>query len=265
MNVEKILNKTFENALDKFEAVRENKELLLKMKRASTKYADAVSLVAYTYDAKKTVKAQDESGEMHLKVAINTTNWLDSHDDVHLPGLWNKSVKENPTTLFLKEHKMEFDNIISDAMKTEVVSMPWTDLGFQDEGTTEVLLFNDKIYRDDNPEMYDRYAKGRVHNHSVGMQYFKIFLALNSDEPEDAKEKAAWDKYYPYITNKEKATEQGYFFAVTEAKKIEGSAVPMGSNERTPTIEAGKTTSTEPDYSTLKETLKNLEINLNTK
>lgn len=263
MNVEKILNKTFPTPAEKIEAVRQNKELLLKMKKASIKHADPASMIAYSYDSSKTVKAQDDSGEMALKVAINTTNWLDSHDDVHIPGIWNKSVKDNPYTLFLKEHRMEFDNIISDAMKTEVVEMSWKELGYDSPGTTEVLLFNDKIYREDNVKMYDRYAKGRVHNHSVGMQYVKIFLAINSDHEDDAKEKAAWDKYIVHVANREKAEEQGYFFAVTEAKKMEGSAVPMGSNERTPTIEAVQDTSKqEPDYSTLLNELKTLKIDL---
>ena len=39
------------------------------------------------------------------------------------------------------------------------------------------------------------------------------------------------------VINSEKALEQGYFFAVTEAKLKEVSCVIAGSNELTPTIE----------------------------
>ncbi len=37
--------------------------------------------------------------------------------------------------------------------------------------------------------------------------------------------------------NKEEAENQGYFWAVKEAKVLEGSAVPIGSNTATPTLE----------------------------
>ena len=50
------------------------------------------------------------------------------------------------------------------------------------------------------------------------------------------KEKAVYDKYIDDILNKEEVKKDGYFWAVTEAKAIEGSAVPIGSNTITPTI-----------------------------
>jgi len=39
------------------------------------------------------------------------------------------------------------------------------------------------------------------------------------------------------VINQEEAKEQGYFWAVTEAKLVEGSAVVKGSNSYTPTLE----------------------------
>ena len=72
------------------------------------------------------------------------------------------------------------------------------------------------------------------------MRYVKYDLAMNSDNPADKEEKKTWDKYINSVANKETAFEQGYFWAVTEAKVIEGSAVPMGSNFATPTISVGK-------------------------
>jgi hypothetical protein len=81
------------------------------------------------------------------------------------------------------------------------------------------------------------------------MRYVKMELALNSDSKWDVEEKAIWDKYYNEIANKEVADQRGYFWAVSEAKIVEGSAVVKGSNYATPTIsiEAVKTdTSNEP-------------------
>jgi hypothetical protein len=85
--------------------------------------------------------------------------------------------------------------------------------------------------------MFDLYRKGRVNNHSVGMQYVKIYLCINSEEAMYSSEKANWDKYYSQVVNKEVADEKGYFWAVTEAKIVEGSAVVKGSNSQTPSLE----------------------------
>jgi hypothetical protein len=105
--------------------------------------------------------------------------------------------------------------------------------------------------------MFEQYAKGYVKEHSVGMRYVKLELAINSDNKWDVEEKEVWDKYYPEIANKEVADERGYFWAVTEAKIVEGSAVVKGSNYATPTIsiEAVKDTPiiTEPLKDTQKE------------
>jgi len=76
---------------------------------------------------------------------------------------------------------------------------------------------------------------GSINQHSVGMQYVKIDLAVN--DPEEEEEYATWNKYKDEVINLEKAEEQGFFWAVTEAKLIEISCVIAGSNELTPTLE----------------------------
>ena len=69
------------------------------------------------------------------------------------------------------------------------------------------------------------------------MQYVKIDLAINSDAEDTIEEKAVWEKYISQIANKEAVIEQGYFWAVTEAKIYkEGSMVLAGSNDVTPMI-----------------------------
>ena len=37
----------------------------------------------------------EELEEIRVNVIINTTNIIDSHNDLHLPGLWKKSLQEN--------------------------------------------------------------------------------------------------------------------------------------------------------------------------
>ena len=69
------------------------------------------------------------------------------------------------------------------------------------------------------------------------MQYVKIDLAIDSSDSDMEEEKAVWDMYINDIANKEAAIEQGYFWAVTEAKIYkEGSMVLAGSNDVTPMV-----------------------------
>jgi hypothetical protein len=82
--------------------------------------------------------------------------------------------------------------------------------------------------------MFEQYKQGFVTNHSVGMRYVKLDIAINDTDYE--KEKDYYDKYITQVINSDDAEKQGYFWVVTEAKAIEGSAVPMGSNPITPTI-----------------------------
>lgn len=114
--------------------------------------------------------------------------------------------------------------------------MDWKKLGFDFDGDTEVLIFDAEIDKERNEFMFNQYQKGYVKEHSVGMRYVKLELAINSESKWDEEEKAVWDKYINEIVNKEVAENQGYFWAVTEAKVVEGSAVVKGSNFATPTI-----------------------------
>ena len=192
-------------------------------------------------------------------------NVMDSHSDVHLKGIWNKSLKEQKNLYLLQEHQMKFDKIISDEVKASVDVMSFRDLGSNLQGTTEALIFDVGLDKR-NAFMFGQYAKGYVKNHSVGMRYVKIDMAVNSDDKWATEEKEVWDKHIDEIANKEQAEELGYFFAVSEAKIIEGSAVPIGSNTITPTLntEAVKDTSTEAavKHFDLSNAIKQININL---
>jgi len=229
-----------------FAHLRANKHLLIAEKKAATKFADPVEFLHFTIDAKgKAEKAQANPellnlAEFPVKVVINTTSIRDSHKDVHIPGLWTKSLKEKKGLFLLQEHQMKFDKVISDRVTGYVQTMSWAELGYNFPGTTEALIFDATVEKDRNPFMAEQYAKARVNNHSVGMQYVKVELAMNSEAKFDQEEKAVWDKYIGLIANREEVEEDGYFYAVSEAKVIEGSAVVAGSNFATPTLSMGK-------------------------
>lgn len=233
-------DRQFETQEDLFKALKENKKELVSLKKSIEKRADAFSYVgASTIDKnvnKEETPNANDVNELQVKVVINTTNFIDSHNDLHINGIWNKSVSDNKTFLHLQEHEREFDKVISDSAIGTVESMTWKSLGFPYNGKTEALIFNSTIQKKRNEFMFNQYSNGWVKNHSVGMRYVRMELAVNSESEYDKEEKELFDKYYPIVANKEVADERGYFWVISEAKIIEGSAVVMGSNSATPTL-----------------------------
>lgn len=230
----------FETKKELFKFLSENRDKLIAQKKAVKKDADCPVYIAPVIVTQKasTVKAEGTERESLKAVCIiNTTNFLDGHGDLHIPGIWNKSLQENKHIMHLQEHEMEFDKIISDGadLRAYTKKYSWSELGYPYEGDTEALVFESNILRKRNEFMLNQYANGWVKNHSVGMYYVKMDLALNDEDC--VNEYEAWKKYYPQIANKETADNRGYFWYVLEAKCMEGSAVPMGSNTATPTIE----------------------------
>lgn len=222
-----------------------NQDELIMEAKMMVKEADGVLYLGHSSPEYVAItgKSASEDTEAALKrsLIINTTNIYDSHKDVHFNGIWNKSVSENKNIKFLQEHQMRFDKIIAhkDDLKAYVKEFTWKDLGFDFEGKTEALTFDAIIKAARNPYMFNMYKEDEVDNHSVGMNYQKVQLAINKADDEDyAAQKAVWDKYFPMIANKNAVG--AYFWAVTEAKVIEGSAVPIGSNQYTPTRSRSK-------------------------
>lgn len=230
MEIPKFQNK--DGMLDFF---LENKSTLLEAKKKGIKHADSI-LYQPENVASKAAPVGSSSTKIQVRSVINTTNLMDSHSDVHIPGLWKKSLKEQKNFMLLQEHEMKFDKIISDEVKAFTEEMSFRKLGFYLPGETQALIFDSLINSDRNKFMFDQYSRGYVKNHSVGMQYVKLFLAVNSDSDEFKEEAANWEKYIDQVANRKEAENQGYFFAVTEAKILEGSAVPVGSNIVTPTL-----------------------------
>ena len=250
----------YTNKDDLFKFLKDNKSVLISEKKFNVKCADAVSYFeGYVSEKGDVVKSENSSSldllnknSIKVKVVINTTNLLDSHSDVHIKGIWKKTVREQKNLYLIQEHQMKFEGIITDNVKASVKEYKWADLGFDFKGTTEALVFDAEIPKDRNSFMFEQYAKGYVKEHSVGMRYVNLEMCINSEEKYYAEEKANWDKYISEVANREEAEQRGYFWAVTEAKMIEGSAVVKGSNYATPTISV-KENIEEPATATPKE------------
>lgn len=270
--VKEFPNRQFIDKEDLFKALAENKDLLISQKKLQIKETDSIAYSFAVNDKNEVIKAEtiisDDINKIRIKIVVNSCNWFDSHTDVSLDGSWNRTAKNSKRVLLLKEHKATFENIISDEIELAVETFNWKDLGFDYQGTTEALVFYATITKDRHPYMFEQYAKGYVKEHSAGLQYVGIELAINSEADWNKDQKAVWDKYYDKIANKEDVNEYGYFWAITEQKIREGSAVVFGSNEATPTIyvESVSDTSTKLEDSpdgTPKSENKQKSINLN--
>jgi len=234
----------FETEKQMLDYIVANEQTIIAQSKMQIKEADGLGMpptLLFGFGDKPTSK---EEGEINLaekdsikaKLAINTTNVIDSHQDLHVSGLWDKSLKENKRILHLQEHSRKFKDVISKGndLKAYTEEKSWKDLGFDMDGKTEVLTFDSTIRKSVNTYMFDQYAKGMVEEHSVGMMYVKIVTCINDEEYPVQKEN--WDKYFPLAANKDSFTGK-VFWAVLEAKAIEGSAVLLGSNSFTPTQE----------------------------
>ena len=224
-----------------------NKSELIAQKKSVVKHSDGFSFLGNAnviYNKKEAHKAnepiENPANDLKVLAVINTTNWMDGHEDVHIPGLWTKTLQENKSNMHVQEHKSnEFSKIISSGtdLNASAINTTWKELGYDIEGTTQALMFDSTVRKSRNKYMHEQYSKGYVTNHSVGMRYVKLVMCVNDSDY--GAEFEAWEKYIDQVTNKETAEENGYFWAVTEAKLIEGSAVPSGSNPMTPTLENG--------------------------
>lgn len=239
---------TFKSKDEEIQWMFQNKSLIIADKTNNIKKSDSFLVATNPFSKDTATKSEDEPNldtneSIKRKLVINTTNLIDSHMDVHINGCFKKTLSEITYLPLLQEHEMCFDKIIStnvdDGLKASAQSMTWKSLGFpQFEGSTEALIFDTQITKYRNEFMFNQYMKGYVRNHSIGMRYVKIVMCINSEESNYTAEKESWDKYYPMVVNKDVADSKGYFWAVTELKLIEGSAVVKGSNFATPTLES---------------------------
>lgn len=214
------------------------KNELIRLKKNTIKQGDIIGFSPATAKSFLTTeKNEDTESELFRTIVGNTYGWMDSHDDVHMKGIFTKSIKENgENVLHLHDHVHQLSAKVGTPLKVYEKELNWSDVGLNASGTTTALLMDTKIEKARNSNIFEDYKSGQITQHSVGMQYVKIELAVN--DPEEKEEFATWERYKDQVKNLDKAEENGYFWAVTEAKLIEVSCVIRGSNELTPTLES---------------------------
>lgn len=239
----KELNQSFPDKKSLIKELIKRSAEIMQIKKSAVKYSEPMSWQIMPTEATKDLTQPKEItyGD-YVYPIINTTNYLDSHDDVHIDGIWNKSIKEQQGKVYLiVNHELQVGKVISypKDVEMQLKTLKWYDLGVDSDGTTEALIFKSKLTERSNKDGFEAYKFGDPVQHSIRMQYVKMYLCIepNNLSAEDMQYGENWEKYYPAIANKERADKQGYFWAVTEAKIFkEGSQVLAGSNDLTPTL-----------------------------
>jgi hypothetical protein len=230
----------FKSKKELFKYLVDNKDEILDVKKGAIKHTDSVDFGTIDENIVKALQTNHkddlENGVIKRTIIGNTYNWLDSHGDVHVKNTFAKSIKERGDRVkHFHDHEQKISAKLGEIEKVYEKEVKWSDLGVNKKGTTIALMADSNIEKDYNKGVFNQYLKGKIDQHSVGMYYVKIDLAINDDGY--PQEKEIFDTYINDIGNSDVAKEQGYFFAVSEAKLVEISAVTEGSNSLTPTIE----------------------------
>lgn len=256
MIVCKELNKTFPTKKEMFKELQSRKTELIDLKKSAIKYSDGLPLFTPKTATKAAGSRQLQYGDIVSNV-INTTLYLDSHNDVHLNGIWNQTVKQQAGNVFhVINHDLSIGSIVGykNDVTMEVRKVSWRSLGYDVDGMTEALIFHTKITDKTNVDAFKAYRDNAPVQHSIRMEYVKLMLAIDDEEMEE--EYKVFQSYLPQVINRSTAEERGYFWVIQEAKiSKEGSTVVFGSNDITPYLGFETGMSPEPPISTLEPAL----------
>ena len=247
----KELKQEFETKEDLFKALAENENLIVDAKKAQIyKSIDkGLQIVTDQKGIEKALTSEENKGlkfdDNYYYFVVNSSNILDSHNDMHVDGNWKKTVKEQQGKVYLVfDHTLKRSEIIAMQKDIEMLTakIPFSLLGKNYDGESYCLIYKvakDKIV---NKEAKQWLEDGHKLEASVRMQYVNIETAFNTNDKEYAKQKENYDMYFPLIANKEDFEEIEYFWIVKEAKNVyESSLVLFGSNGATGLIQENKT------------------------
>ena len=247
----KELNKDFSTKQDLFKALKENSKEIISLKKSqvykSVEKDRALSVRSKKLDVSKVSNEATKemfSDDNYYYIAVNTTGILDSHGDLHVKGIWNKTAKEqNKRNYLVDTHVMSINTTIARKEYVEmfVAEIPFSMVGKDYEGNTEALIYKipkDKVINQLAKEWLD---SGDDIEASVRMKYVTVELAFNSDDSDDEVYKRTYDKYVNQVANKNDFESLDYFWVVKEAKNEgESSLVLNGSNSATGQLQENK-------------------------
>ncbi|AGO47377.1 structural protein [Cellulophaga phage phi19:1] len=269
MIVCKALDKEFQSKELMFAELKANKAHLIASKKAQIlkSFEKGTAIAAKSMDVSKIECTKSiEMDDNFYYLAVNTTNVLDSHQDLHVKGIWNRTVKNQQGLNYLVlDHEVKVSTTVvrKEHIEMFVAEIPFAAIGKSYKGNTEALIYKFPKDKVKNQEAKEWLESGDALEASVRMQYVKVRLAMNSDSKDDVDEKKAYDETIDVIANKADFESIDYYFIIEEAKNVmESSLVPFGSNGATGQIN----NNSQPEKSTEIEEIKEIvaDTSLNT-
>lgn len=236
-------DKVFKDKKELYFALKDNEETILGLKKASVyKSIDKGQGIFNIPVLPKTHASKVDFKSGFIYPAINSTHWLDSHQDVHIKGCYKRTVKQQQGRVYyIDTHLKGLLPIITRKKHVEMFydDVEWKLLGKDIEGSTEALFF--KIAEEHVKLDYLQLIKeDKELQNSLAMMYKKIGMAIDSKDPAFKENKDLFEKYIDTIANKDQAIKDGIFFPVEELAIMgEGSLCPVvgGSNSATSVIQ----------------------------
>jgi hypothetical protein len=262
----------FKSKDELFFTLKSNEQKLISLKQAHVYKSfekGQFSYLNYEKDFNSEMKSLINAKDGFIYPIISTTNYMDSHGDVHFNSSMTKTAKEQQgKVVYALDHELKFDSILAWQKNVKMFTKPieWGLVGKNYTGLTEALIFEikkDTITRKD--VLHSIEEKVSDFQNSIRMMYKKVFLAIDSNEKQYADNKKYFDTKIQSIANKDVALEQGYFWGVEELSIIkEGSLVVAGgSNDATSIYEKEEPSEdTQKDNEPSNDTQKTEVINL---
>ena len=224
-----------------------NKSDFIKAKKVGLKFADPVcygvagdgkaGLFMQKAKAIDMVAPTDEDPNLRVTVVANMSGWMDSQDDVLLRGCYDKTLRDKGNNFyFLRDHRYSIEAIIAKTEKVYTRDFSPMELGITTTATVnpQGLIFVGLLTEDMSDKVYYMYKEGLINQHSIGLRYIRIDLAIN--DPDFTSEFKTWTQFKGQVLNIGEAEAQGFFWAVQEIELLENSAVLFGANILTPTL-----------------------------
>lgn len=186
--------------------------------------------------------APADAENLNVVICGNTSMYCDSHSDVLLKNAGKKSMRERKGMIpHLPDHDWSMTAELGEVLDVRYEDRELRELGWNADGMAQAIVMETNLIKKWNEKAFEKYRLGRVKQHSIGLRYVNLHLAVNEPDDEYWKDEyKVWKKYIDDIINKEYVESRGYFFAVSEFILLEISGVLFGSNFLTPTLEAGE-------------------------
>jgi len=266
--------KEFQTKGDLIKYLVENKDEIIGQKKSIDKHCEGgisitgIDIITSNKASSALYENDKEAGILKRTILANTYWWMDSQSDVLLGrgdgdnSVFSTSIKQ---TLGSKkgadkvppidQHNYSLDGRIGKTLSLYEAPISWRALGVGKTGMTEGLFAEAEIHKSLNEKRYNDYLNDMIDQHSVGMKYINLQLAVDNEQ-EYPKEYALWQKFIGKIGNRQQVEDQGYFFPVFEGILREYSAVIAGANELTPVIGQSHSGTGKNDTSTIEDSRK---------